>query len=55
MQFSTYEDKAGKWRWRVIAENGEKVGSSSQGFTRISTCIKNAKMLRVGLNNVGPV
>lgn len=27
-----YRDAADKWRWRVTAENGKIIGSSSQGF-----------------------
>ena len=27
-----YEDKKNKWRWRIIADNGRIIGSSSQGF-----------------------
>lgn len=29
-----YRDKAGKWRWRITARNGEILAASSQGFTR---------------------
>jgi len=50
MEFNTYQDNALKWRWRVTAGNGEIVGASSQGFTRKSTCIENAKMLSTGLS-----
>ena len=28
-----YEDKAGKYRWRIISDNGKIIGSSSQGFS----------------------
>lgn len=28
-----YQDKRGKWRWRIVADNAEIIGASSQGFT----------------------
>jgi len=29
-----YEDKAGGWRWRRIAPNGEIIADSGEGYTR---------------------
>lgn len=36
-----YKDKAGKWRWRRTAANGEIVGSSTQGYLNKKDCIEN--------------
>lgn len=29
-----YKDKAGEWRWRLVAANGETVADSGEGYTR---------------------
>ncbi|WP_284011053.1 YegP family protein [Haloarcula pelagica] len=34
--FEVYEDTAGKWRWRLRAENGEIVADSGQGYSNRS-------------------
>ena len=28
-----YKDKAGEWRWRITADNGEITHASTEGFT----------------------
>lgn len=40
-----YKDKRNKWRWRVVGENGEIVGSSSQGFVSRSVARANVSLL----------
>ena len=31
-----YQDKAGEWRWRRVAPNGEIIADSAEGYTRLS-------------------
>ncbi|WP_256297201.1 YegP family protein [Haloarchaeobius salinus] len=31
--FELYEDRAGKYRWRLVASNGEIIGDSGEGYT----------------------
>lgn len=45
-----YKDKADKHRWRVKSENGEIVGSSSQGFASKQMAELNAHLLYAGLD-----
>ncbi len=52
MKFTIYIDKAGKYRWRVVADNGEIVGASSQGFTSRYRCRSNAALLKLLLPKV---
>ena len=33
MKFVIYQDKAGKWRWRLKAGNGRIVADSGQGYS----------------------
>jgi len=37
-----YHGKKGKFRWRLTARNGRIIGSSSQGYKRRKSCIRNA-------------
>jgi uncharacterized protein YegP (UPF0339 family) len=34
--FHTYLDKAEKWRWQLVAENGRIVADSGQGYDNLS-------------------
>jgi uncharacterized protein YegP (UPF0339 family) len=29
---SVYKDRAGNWRWKITAANGQKTGAASEGF-----------------------
>lgn len=31
-----YQDKAGEWRWKRVAANGEIIADSGEGYTRLS-------------------
>ena len=31
-----YEDKAGEWRWRLIANNGRIIADSAEGYVSLS-------------------
>ena len=39
-----YKDSAGEWRWRVKATNGQIIGASSEGYSRHSDAVTNAKV-----------
>ena len=34
MRFEVYRDKAGEYRWRLLAANGQIVADSGEGYTR---------------------
>lgn len=38
-----YKDRAGHWRWRRTASNGQIVGSSSEGYVNKTDCVSNAR------------
>lgn len=40
-----YKDKADKHRWRIKAENGRIIGSSSQGFASKQMAEENAHLV----------
>ena len=39
VRFSVYQDKAGEWRWRLIAGNGKTVCDSGEGYGRRAACV----------------
>jgi len=39
-KFSIYQDRAGKYRWRLVANNGEKVASSGEAFASRSNAAR---------------
>ena len=41
------EDKAGKWRWRIVAGNGRTIAMSTIGYEDRSDCVE---MLRLVLS-----
>lgn len=40
-KFETYQDKAGEWRWRLTARNGNIVGAANEGFSSESAAETN--------------
>lgn len=40
-----YEDKAGKWRWRFVADNGNIMAISSQGYVNKDDCLHCAEIV----------
>jgi len=46
LKWEFYQDKAGKWRWRVTSIANKKiVGSSSEGFESKQGATNNAKLM----------
>ncbi len=44
-----YQDKRGKWRWRIRAVNGEIIGASTQGFSARKKAVVNLNLIRTVL------
>ena len=42
-KFEVYQDKAGEYRWRRFAKNGQQVGRSTEGYKNKSDAEKNMK------------
>jgi uncharacterized protein YegP (UPF0339 family) len=49
MEVTYYKDNGGKWRWRVVADNGKIVGASSQGFANRTLAKDNVEILQRAL------
>jgi uncharacterized protein YegP (UPF0339 family) len=41
MRVTLYKDRRGEWRWRIRSKNGRIVDSSSEGFRRRGTALRN--------------
>ncbi len=44
-----YRDKAGGWRWRTMAANGQEIGRSEEGYVKRSYCLTVARDRNPGL------
>ena len=36
--FEVYEDQAGKWRWRLVHDNGNIIADSGEGYASRQKC-----------------
>jgi uncharacterized protein YegP (UPF0339 family) len=36
--FEVYEDRAGKWRWRLVHDNGNIIADSGEGYASRQKC-----------------
>jgi uncharacterized protein YegP (UPF0339 family) len=43
MHFESYEDKADEYRWRLLADNGQKIAASGQSFASKSNAERAAR------------
>ncbi len=45
-KFEIYKDNKGNYRWRLLAQNGESVASSGEGFSEKRTAMSAVKKLK---------
>jgi uncharacterized protein YegP (UPF0339 family) len=45
-RFDIYQDRREQWRWRLIANNGEKVASSGESFSTRSNAVRAAQTVK---------
>ena len=50
MKFISYEDRAGEWRWRLVARNGQTVATPGEGFTTKASCERNIALVKQAYN-----
>ena len=51
MQIETYKDKAGEFRWRMRASNGQIIATSGEGYANRSDMIATINGLRRGFQH----
>lgn len=44
MKLLAYHDAKSGWRWKIVARNGKIVCASSEAFTSLAKCRKNARL-----------
>lgn len=47
MKFQIYKDKAGEWRWRLLASNGNIVADSGEGYQQKAACETAVRNIKV--------
>jgi uncharacterized protein YegP (UPF0339 family) len=45
-RFDVYEDRAGQYRWRLVASNGRIVADSGEGYTNAANAREAAQRIR---------
>lgn len=45
-QFQLYQDKAGEWRWRLLAENARSVAASSESYVAKADALNGIDVVR---------
>lgn len=38
-KFEVYKDKAGEYRWRLVAPNGKSIADSGEGYSSKEACL----------------
>ncbi|HYW12587.1 MAG TPA: DUF1508 domain-containing protein [Longimicrobium sp.] len=46
MEYCTYEDNNGEWRWRLKAENGEIIADSGEGYKNKPDCLAGIALVK---------
>ncbi|MGF1448069.1 MAG: YegP family protein [Opitutales bacterium] len=54
MKFEVYKDKAGEFRWRLKANNGEPIASSGEGYKEKRSCLHAIDLVKTS-NEAGVV
>ncbi len=44
MKIEVFSDAAKEWRWRLIADNGEVVATSGEGYKNRAYCVRAADL-----------
>lgn len=52
MKFEVYRDKAGEYRWRLLASNGRQAADSGEGYTRREDAHRAIAALLMSINDV---
>ena len=44
--FEMYEDRAGKWRWRLVHDNGNIIADSGEGYASRQKCAQGIESVK---------
>ena len=46
MKFRVYKDRAGEYRWRLLAANGQVIATPGEGYTTKAACLANIESVK---------
>jgi uncharacterized protein YegP (UPF0339 family) len=46
MAYYIYKDKAGQWRWFLLAANGKKIADSGEGYWNKQDCLTGINLVK---------
>lgn len=52
-RITVYRDRAGRWRWRRVAPNGEVVGAAHQSYATAALATENVERTQGGRYDLG--
>ena len=45
-KFEVYKDKAGEYRWRLVAPNGQSIAASGEGYSSKESCLEGIESVK---------
>jgi uncharacterized protein YegP (UPF0339 family) len=51
--FEVYEDRAGKWRWRLVHDNGNIIADSGEGYASRQKCEQGLESVKQNAPDAG--
>lgn len=49
MVFQVYVDKRNEYRWRIVARNGQIIGTSGEGYKQKASCVSGIESIVRGV------
>ncbi|MGF1483678.1 MAG: YegP family protein [Opitutales bacterium] len=46
MKYEVYEDKAGEYRWRLKADNGQNIANGGEGYKQKADCLHGIELVK---------
>ena len=50
MKYNIFKDKAGEWRWRLVATNGKIIADSGEGYNNKADCLHGIDLVKSSTN-----
>lgn len=54
-EIKVYQDASGEYRWKRVAENGNEVADSGEGYTRKASAVEAAEREASGASDAGGI
>ena len=50
MKYNIFKDKAGEWRWRLVATTGNIIADSGEGYNNKADCLHGIDLVKSSTN-----